>query len=556
MSDGPKVIVVNTSERAVSSDINRAQTFAGAARAERARALMDTYLGNDDTDAGALSVQTLAAGTPAAAEVVAGLLVVPQLGAANLNLFVEPGEVTWVSPDAPQDPDESIARVIGDPGIQTNGALVMTANASGQPRIDVIECQRTLNVLETDSRDIFNPVTGLFSAATVNKVMAGQLVYRVRLGAPGAGRPAPISDWLPLAYALVPNGAAGNDAVTFWDVRPLITARIFSPANQSLGLPRTWDLDALLDVVTVGGKALLVGRCDLSGADLIGGTAAIYRSGGRIRRGTPGFDAPSGIDGVDLLDAANHAPDFNGAATNYVYLLSPGGLPWARYSDVFSGSRQPRSPRGILVVSATPPVSFYGCPSAPITLPASMGFGAETCSYGVCIGVWNAGVATAGFHIVRGAQYGNVGAAGLPCVIEAAASPAVLRWDLGDGSTHPANAKALLVNLEFRVSWNAAGPSHAVATISLGLRRINGAGGAAYGGLIMNQTRESFFNVDAGSAQVCARTYNLRIPWPSSYPTGATALRALVANITLATITGAAVPFMTSSNLTVVGWET
>jgi hypothetical protein len=144
--------------------------------------------------------------------------------------------------------------------------------------------------------------------------------------------------------------------------------------------------------VTDGARTLCVGNVEVTATDValfVTSQTPTYgrrRLGGRLRRGTPGTDFPvSGIDGLDLSDAANQSTVTSGG-TNYLYLLEPFGLPrWARYTDFTTGSRQPRSPRGIPVVSNVRPCHFYGCPSSPITLPTSTGLGSTTTLKGVAI---------------------------------------------------------------------------------------------------------------------------------------------------------------------------
>jgi hypothetical protein len=264
----------------------------------------------------------------------------------------------------------------------------MTGNSSGSTRIDVIECQFVLNTVETDNRDIWNPATNTFAAATVPKATQGGLVYRVRQGTAGGGFPGTASAWLPLAVASVPTGTTTNDTVTFWDVRPLIEDRIIPPHNVGADYPRWGRVDYEVNTQLSAGKALLVGTVDVSGSDALTPSPGKRRLGGRLRASGISADKPAGFDGLDLNDANNWAGSIsNGVA--YVFLLeSPFGLPrWARYTNVASGSRQPRSPRGFLVVTqATGPTAGWGTPGAAIGLPTSTGLGTATVTKGAFLG--------------------------------------------------------------------------------------------------------------------------------------------------------------------------
>jgi hypothetical protein len=457
MASGSKRLQINPSERAVSVDINRLQQFEDAANSADWQALSDTNMGSDDDIADGFYSPNLTQGTPLAGEVHNGLLVSPQIGAAQLAVLVSSGVAYVFDPDAPPNTDDSQYKRIVDPGVSIVGALLMTANASGSIRIDVIECARATLVLETDNRDVFDPVTGLFTAQVVNKVVADQLTYRVRVGTPGAGWPGFAAGWLPLCVASVPNGAAGNDVITFWDVRPLVAARIFAPHNRSLDFPRCSDIELVCDEVANAPNAVLTGFANVTGRDVSTGVISPYRLGGRVRRGTPGTDAAFGIDGVNLSDAANQSASFTAAAVNYVYLLAPFGLPWARYTDAASGLRRPRAPRGILTVSATPPDSggFAG-PSAPIALPVSTGLGAPASTgFGCCIGAYLATVNQQGFYVHKGRHESLAFSAGSLATVGTVTGPVAsiytVNWNLVEGTTHPAHAKAIWFELTFDI---------------------------------------------------------------------------------------------------------
>src|ERR1700729_3903361 len=214
MASGDKEMVINSLARAVSTDQTRMQKFANADRAELFRFLLDISMGSDDLDANGVLTQYTTQNNPLNAEIIGnGLTVKPVVGA--LDLLVDPGLLYLLNPDAA--PDDSNYKYVNDAGIGTTGLLAMTANSSGQTRIDVIECQNLVNATaETDNRDIFNPSTGAFNATTVSKAVKGYLTYRVRAGTPGSGFPGTAAGWLPLAVASVPTATTTNDTICFW----------------------------------------------------------------------------------------------------------------------------------------------------------------------------------------------------------------------------------------------------------------------------------------------------------------------------------------------------
>ena len=125
-----------------------------------------------------------------------------------------------------------------------------------------------------------------------------------------------------------------------------------------------------------------------------GGNGSAHRLGGQLRPGSPITD----VAYVDLGNSANQEASFSSVGGNlvYLYLLTPFGLRhWARYTDAVSGSRVPRSPRGIPLVSAVAPQHWSGLPSSAIVFPSAFGFNGASTQDGVCIGAfYYAGAAT------------------------------------------------------------------------------------------------------------------------------------------------------------------
>jgi|GEM_PF-5721352 len=386
MSSGGREEQFSALERIVSSDMMRAQNFAQCSLSEMLRALLNTSLGTDDVLAGGAYLQTLAQGNPVVGEILGGLLFLPQVN--GTGSVVGPGVVCVYDPDASPNTDDSQYKMVQDPGSSSvvNASLSFTPNSSGSVRVDVVECSRVQpdSVIESDSRDIFNTVTGLFTAATVTKVTQSQMQYRIRLGTPGSGFPGTAQGWLPLAVVTVPNGAltwsTAGALCTIWDVRPLVEDRTFGITNVSQDLPRRTKLLHSSNVGT-GAQHLLNGVVEAT-TGLTG-----RRVGGRMLRGSPGTDF-AGY--VDFSDGANQEAGLVLTGANpaliYYYLCTPFGLPrWARYTDASTGAMFPRSPRGIPVISKVPPSHVYGIATAGIGLSPLFGFGSVP-TPGVCVG--------------------------------------------------------------------------------------------------------------------------------------------------------------------------
>ena len=386
---GQKGMLINTSERAVSTDINRLQAMASASQMELLRWLLDVGRGADDVVAGGFQTEVVTTATPLLGEVIGGLMVVPANG--TLQLGVTDGLALVINPDASPSADDSPYKYCPSPTVlATSGTLVLSANSSGFPRIDVIECQRIDDPNpEEDSRDIFNPTTSLFTATTVTKTVASTLQFRVRTGTPNAGFPGVVSGWLPLCVVLVPTATTVVDTCTFWDVRPLVGDRIFNGNPTPVDMPRRPRLTYSID--TTSSQHRMFGLVEVEGGST--------RLGGRMERGSPGTD---NYGYVDFSDVANQEASMSlpsGITLVYYYLLTPFGLPrWARYTDYNPSFpaflRFPRSPRGIPLLSTVKPSHVYGIASSPIVFPAAFGFNGASSQAAVCFGATtqNAGV--------------------------------------------------------------------------------------------------------------------------------------------------------------------
>ncbi len=444
---GAKAIVYNTRERLVSTDPNRAQQFTAQGIAEVLRYLLDQQTEQDLAGGG---VENLGAGTetPLRATVLGGLRVQPDLGPGSLNCFVTPGMALLIDNPSPGI-DDSVASYVVDPGVQLAGALTLTPGA-GSTRIDVVECQRVTNVLESDNRDVFNVSTGLFSPTQVTKVQAGQLVYRIRLGTPGSGFPGVVAGWLPLMVASVPSGATTWDVVTCWDVRPLASDR----ANGVALTTRKWEENKRVfidsDVTSDAAKVQMQGEVDA--------TFRGYKAGGVLQK-------DSSLLVLDITDTAVQAASFPGfgntGALWYLYLVYPFGLPrWVRYASAPS-SRVPRGMRGIPAVSLAP-CNFGGNPrTSSVATPAVFGLQDSASVNAICVasGRARASGSTVPLGVMADGRIQYIANLDSNPVNPTSNTTTAASWTFTDDTHMPGNARALWVRLfgNFQFPFPAAG---------------------------------------------------------------------------------------------------
>lgn len=350
MGSGVKHLEFNRLEQSISNDHNRAQRFLAAHLAEVFR---QEFMPGAVYDSNA---------SPPAV-IFGGLLVQPLPGSFALN--VSSGMIGALG--AASTSDDSAFR-FGKLDTTASG-LSIGANVSGSARWDVVECLISPNTtIEQDNRNVYNPQTELPIPQNVTKVTEGRVQFRVRAGV-GGGLPAPVANWIPLAYAHVPNAAASNDGCTFYDVRPMLedvvgpseaTRRAFTGRMSvtSTGTNNTRFVGAATSV--------LLGR----------------HIGGVISRCSPGADEVFRIrrDGLGASTATEQSPDVTTAkdlAT--LYLVFPLGLPrWQRYAAA-PGARVPAGPKGLYVFSTiSPSVSGY-LDAQLLAMPAAYGLGTISC---------------------------------------------------------------------------------------------------------------------------------------------------------------------------------
>lgn len=388
MASGFKEVVFNTLEEVISPDLNRSQKFKGADVAEMMRYAIDVSGGTDDLDSGGLTTEYASLESPLRAEIMNGFLVHPTIG--DTRFSVDPGVMFAIDPDSA--PDDSNYKYVRDLGVGLTSGLTIAPNVSGLARVDIIGATIAFTNPEVDNRNLFNPTTGLFTPTSVPKAAQAVLTYSVVQGTPGSGLPSVPQGFLPLCVGYVPNGSANNDAVSFYDVRPLISDRAYGVSNLDTYTSRLTRSDYFVDVLNSSGHAWLSGLAE--------GVLRGRRVGGVLQSGGPFSTqaAPGGLGqtyGLDLLDAHNCEAGFTTVTSGitFLYFVFPGGLPrWARYTAASTGVRKPAGPRGIVTQSnKTPSNPISGTPSSAITV---QGFNAATLN-AVCFGVtgWNSATA-------------------------------------------------------------------------------------------------------------------------------------------------------------------
>jgi hypothetical protein len=227
MSSGQKVVQINHGERLVSDDTNKMQSFIGNHVAQALRRLTQKYgTAYAPLEFPGLAVERTTAPTGTFGtvhDVFGGLMVRPD---NSSFLLVDPGSAGFYCPTYPGlTSDDSPYIVVDDPGVTSVSVLTFTANASGSPRIDVVECRPVAAAPVQENRDVYDPATGNWVPTLVTKVASAKLEYRIRLGTANAGFPALDPEWCPLAFCVVQSGASGFLQSDFYDVRPLVSER-------------------------------------------------------------------------------------------------------------------------------------------------------------------------------------------------------------------------------------------------------------------------------------------------------------------------------------------
>lgn len=532
MSGGPKVIIVNPSERVASGDPNRMQAFANASLAELLRRIFDAT-STEDTAAGAINLGA-ATTSPLRAEIINGLLFKPEISSVDCSVL--PGVVLMVDPDTVPSADDSPYKMVLSDGVAI-GTLSFTANSSGQARVDVVECRRLPDVVsETATRDVFAVSTGLFTPTTVDKAKSDTLQFRIRTGTPGSGFPGTASGWLPLAVACVPNGSTDWDDATVWDVRPLASdlARPLMHVTQPYPHP---GMQYALAESPDGTARNLTGVIEMElGARRVGGN----------------FN----VDPLTALDIRHSnttiiEPGFAAVAGPwFIYLCFPFSLPrWCKMLPASVGSRQPGGLRGIPVYTQKKSDTVDGRPASAITLPTPFGFAAATTT--------NAVMALAGCYATLATTWAGacvVGrwthfAFGIDLPITSSVT-GTITFDFANAGYFPSRAVKLRVKF------------HALITVPIGtasvlysvaVRVSNSSGGPTPALLyIYSETRDGTQN--AATTTVMNGDVTLDIPLFPNMPSGDQSItRRVVYAVDISGMPPGTT--VTSPKATVLGWE-
>lgn len=529
MGSGPKAEVINPRERAISSDVNRLQAFLAASVADALSYLLDAQ-GTDSFNvsqgqSGGGAAPATTTGTPMRGVVMSGLLVTPAVGSNATT--VAPGVLLACNPDPAPNPDDSVYKLIADPGTI---ALTMPTNSSGGAQVYVVECSRLDTVLETDNRDQFNNSTGLFSPVNVNKVVASRLAYRVRAVAIASGVTF-AAGWLPLMVAVAPNGATTwNDCVHMWDVRPLANDHFRGPNLLASKYAHVYESNFRIDF----------------GTPLLRGRALAQSPGGRLLGGELALDALG--TSIDTTSTSVQATGFVFTSNRpyYLYLAEPYGLPrWCRYTSVASGSRSPGPLRGmpVLVDSAAAADPFAGtnANSAAFNMPSAFGF-AQQVAQGTAVCVWAGMVGAANTQVQDGADDGlRFSQQAAQTTAASASSTTDATFLLTCAVNVPRNARAAYVRLFASYAGNVT-----VAGVVAQLIGFTDNAGNNLGSLWID--RKYFGTGVAYNVDVV-----VRVPIANSLPQNSTPQVTLTLTHAAATLGYAVAP--TTTGMEVLGWE-
>jgi hypothetical protein len=372
MASGNKRLVFNTLERAVSTDHNRLQSFLANDSHEFARHLVNREIGGDFYNFPGLQAPYTA--LPPSSDFlvphdcVSGLMVRPDNAT---GMLVDPGVAAFFVPAFPNaTADDSKYVYVSDPGVSSLATLPFVVNAGPGVRWDIIECQPTESLIESSSRDTYNPANGQFTNSSLAKVRAGTLTYRIRSGSAGGGIPNVDSAWMPLAAVHVRADATGYSNCDVYDIRPLVNERCaWSPAPPK-SLPANTTNNA--------GFRLVFEEAEFSPRNILTSSRVLegywrshfggFYSGGVVRRNMPAASAADFTDAAtaeapyfDPSEAENHSSAFSIAGDDRFTIgaFFPRGYPrWVRYSEspltagvtnhLRKTGRLPNSPRGLL----------------------------------------------------------------------------------------------------------------------------------------------------------------------------------------------------------------
>lgn len=524
MSSG-KSMIINTRERAVSTDINRLQSFAAADVAEMFRYLLIAK--TTELSAGGRETVESTQTTPLTALIASGFLCAPQLGGTGLSISA--GAMYAVDPTGDTG-DDSSAKFVVDTGLPI-GTISFLANAGPGIRIDVVEMSIASTVIETDNRDIYDPVTGLFTPTLVNKVKKPKPTYRIRRGTQGAGYPGNAAGWLPLMVAAVPSTATDWDDCTCWDVRPL--------ASDMVGYNR-------MELVhtTSASNDTRFGTKFIT-ADALS-PYALGKVEKRYKLWVAGGVFPSNwhaLGGMSL--AARKAVGYAPVELWYLYAMFPHGLPrWCEYTPASTGALIPGGVRGIIVLSSIDPDQETGAPSGAMTLPTVTGITAAT-SDGALLAAGRYAAATEVMISQVGDRTYAYPSSGVADT--GAADATYVYFDLPTGLGYwPENAKSVFLQCDIA---KATGVATALATIQADVSNAP-ADAAAWADDITSIETKTMYLVDNGLGNT-EFSITVEVPLPPGFPATSETTRLRIAVIA----TGAMALGALTGSAYAIGWR-
>lgn len=347
-------IVINTRERAVSTDINRLQDLLGQDLGEILR-----------------GVSGVPDYPPAAAPenrncVFRGLTGTP---GAGMSVDVAEGHAMVVSTAGAPTADDSAYRLLHSRATQN---VVIAPADMANDRWDLIEATFADDITESPLRDIYDPVTGTFAPAVVTKVRRAGVTLQVVMGVAGANPFIPAftgGNWIPIAAVRVPTGVAALVQNDICDMRPLWVP---APLGRCHGIENGFGLSASSLTADAATFSIGAGRALVDG-QLVKRTLA------------------------HTVTLANHMdPAFAYAAGEwvYVYLFACRDATGSRPRMTVPGVP---TREGYVVVSKCSPTGD-GRPLAAVTFPATGGalnsqFAGSTSVRGLYLGALKLGVA-------------------------------------------------------------------------------------------------------------------------------------------------------------------
>ncbi len=346
-------VVINTRERAVSTDINRLQDLLGQDLGEVFRGLS--------------GVHTYPAASPAEdrSAVLRGLTGTP---GAGMSVDIAEGHALVMAAGA-VGADDSRYRLLR---ARTTQNAVLGASDPANPRYDLVEVSAAADTTESPLRDIYDPVTGTFAPAVVPKVVRAGVTVQVTAGVAAANPTLPAfsgGNWIPIMAVRVPAAAAGIVQNDISDLRPLWVP---APTNRMHGVKQGLSLFPSSAVVDVASFILRPGVAVVDGQ--------VVR-----RTNSQSLTLASHVDSGVVL-AAN--------TWYYVYLFAgrSAGATGFRPRHTVPGSP---TLEGFVVVTNVVPTSD-GYPSAAVNLPtgyAANHFYGGTSTRGLYLGAIRTGTA-------------------------------------------------------------------------------------------------------------------------------------------------------------------